>query len=157
MNRRISLAALIALLILSIAVIPAMAMKPLAVHIEVDEVINPGTLDPFTATGPAVDSEFVCASGYVIDTDSHTVGPPAGTFLILHVTKQFTCGDGSGTFDVDMVVHLDLGTGDTTANWKVVGGTGNYANLKGNGKLVGIPYVPGGVGTILDIYDGKLH
>ena len=42
----------------------------------------------------------------------------------------------------------------TTANWKVVAGTGDYVRLKGNGKLYGTPIVPGI--SIHDVYDGKM-
>jgi hypothetical protein len=62
--------------------------------------------------------------------------------------------DESGTFDVDMVVRLDVASGTTTANWKVVGGTGAYSSLKGYGKLVGVLVVPGV--SITDTNDRKI-
>lgn len=68
---------------------------------------------------------------------------------------RFTCDDGSGTFDVSMVVKLDLITHEITANWNIAGGSGHYAGFHGNGKLIGIPIVPGI--SILDIYEWKLH
>jgi hypothetical protein len=82
-------------------------------------------------------------------------GPPNGSFRILHLTKRFSCADSSGTFDIKLVVRLNLTTHETTANWKVSDGTGAYASLHGNGKLIGIPVVPGT--SILDIYDGRMH
>ena len=50
---------------------------------------------------------------------------------------------------------LDQTDGTTTANWRVIGGTGDYAMLHGNGKLVGTPIVLGA--SILDLYTGQLH
>ena len=69
--------------------------------------------------------------------------------------KQFVCDDGSGSFDVSMVVRLDLTTSYTTAQWRIVGGTGDYAYLRGNGSLIGTPIVPGS--SIDDVYDGMLY
>jgi hypothetical protein len=155
MNKKLTLAVLIALLLLGIVVVPAMAIKPLDVQINVPENSVGPIPDNFTASGPAVFDGILCPSGTVIDLDWWTSGPPAGNFRILHVTKQFTCDDDSGSFDVDLVVRLDLVTDETTANWKVVGGTGDYSKLKGNGKLIG---TPGGIGAIIDDeYLGKLH
>jgi hypothetical protein len=155
MNRKLVLSVLIALLTLGLVVMPTMAMKPLKVHIEVPEVIATGP-DPFVASGPAVDAGELCAGGTVVDTLS-TLGPTLGVVQILYVSKTFTCGDGSGTFDVDMVVKLNTITSKTNAKWQIVGGDGAYTGLIGNGKLKGIPFLPGGVGTILDIYDGRLY
>ena len=155
MKRKITLSVLIALLTLGLVAIPAMAMKSLKVHIEVPEVIAAGP-DPFTASGPAVDAGLLCAAGKVVDTSS-TFGSTLGVVQILYVSKTFTCDDESGTFDVDMVVKLNTITSKTNAKWQIVGGSGDYTGLIGNGKLKGIPFIPGGVGTILDIYDGKLY
>jgi hypothetical protein len=156
MRRKITWAGLVTLLTLGLVAAPAMAMKPLAVHIEVAEDTVGPIADDFYASGSAVDAGLMCSSGTVIDLPgAWASGPPSGTFTILHTSKHFECDDGSGTFDVRMVVRLDLTSGGTTANWIVIGGTGAYSTLKGNGNLVGIP---GGTGAIIDdYYDGKLH
>lgn len=130
------------------------AQPPLDVHIEVPATIGAG-LAPFVASGPAVDQGILCATGTEDELSVQVSGPPEGDFRILRVVKQFVCDDGSGTFDVNLVVRLDLTTNDTTARWNVIGGTGDYADLHGSGSLVGIPLDPGV--TILDIYDGRLH
>jgi hypothetical protein len=83
------------------------------------------------------------------------VNPSGPTIRILDVLKRFTCGDGSGAVHVRLLVRLDLTTHETTATWHVQGGTGDYAGLSGNGKLVGTPIDPGV--SILDVYDGKLQ
>ena len=141
-------------LLLAINVTTALAAPPLAIHIEVLEWIGSSSTEPFTATGPAVDDELVCGTGMVEDL-AVSGNNPGGPFQTLWVVKRFHCDDTSGTFDVKMVVKLDNATHDTTANWKIIGGTVNYVNLKGNGKLVGISNFP--VTSILDIYNGKVH
>ena len=109
----------------------------------------------FTASGPAVDDGTVCATGTVDDVSIETSGAPGGSQVILHVLKRFNCSDGSGTFDVRLVVNLDLATHYTTANWKIVGGTSNYIDLHGSGSLTGTPIDPGT--SIHDVYDGSVH
>lgn len=141
-------------LLLAINVTTVLAAPLLAIHIEVLEWIGSGSPEPFSATGPAVANGLVCATGMVEDL-AVSGNNPGGPFQTLWVVKRFNCDDTSGTFDVKMVVKLDNATHDTTANWKFIGGTGNYVNLKGNGKLVGISNYP--VSSILDIYDGKVH
>ena len=143
-------------LALVLSVSPVMAAPPQSVHIEAyEEIGDPSFPGPFTASGAAVASGLLCASGTVIDTSNVASGPPGGTFVILNVDKHFTCGDGSGTFDIHMVVYLDLITHYTTANWRITGGTGAYASLHGRGTLEGVPVVAGF--SINDYYDGKLH
>ena len=155
MKRRHVIAALLALLpVLAIATL-AQAAKPLDVHIEAPTGISGPAPDPFTASGPAVDGGLLSATGVVYTFDLAAYGPPAGTFIMLSMVKQFVFDDGSGTLDVKLVVKLDLITHITTGHWQVLSGTGSIAGLKGNGKLLGIPIDPGV--SILDIYDGKLH
>jgi hypothetical protein len=141
------LCVLISLFILAFNVSFVAAAPPSPIHIEVLEEIGGEPPVPFTASGP------VCASG-MVDELSTSGNSPGGPYQTLWVTKQFVCGDGSGTFDISMVVKLNVNTGYTTANWKIIGGTGAYQNLKGNGKLAGTPN-PGN--TIFDVYDGKVH
>ena len=138
---------LASLLVLAVNVSLVLAAPPSPIHIEVLEEIGGGPPVPFTATGP------ICASG-TVDELSTTWNSPAGPFQTLWVTKHFVCDDSSGTFDVSMVVKLNVNTGYTTAHWKIVGGTITYQSLKGNGKLVGTPKSEN---TILDVYDGKVH
>jgi hypothetical protein len=133
---------------------PAEAAPPLGVEITVQETIPtsiPGGGGPFVATGPAVDAGVMCPSGTTINTALTTSG--SGTVVNLKVEKQFTCGDGSGTFMVKMRVRLDTETGFTVARWNAKRGTGDYAKLHGSGWLQGTPT---GAGTIEDFYIGKL-
>lgn len=149
-----ALSVLIALGLLIVTVSAASAAPPLNLHIEVNEFINTSG-ESFLATGPAVDAGVVCPSGTVDDVSTVVSGAPGGSLSILHVLKHFTCGDLSGTFDVRLVVRLDNVTHETTASWMIVGGTGAYASLHGNGSLAGTPIVPGT--SIHDAYDGKVH
>ena len=132
----------------------AFAAQPLAIHIEVDEIIATSG-EPFAASGPAVDAGLVCPSGTVEDLSTKVSGPPAGAFSILHVLKHFNCEDASGTFDIALTVKLNNSTHYTTASWRIVAGTGDYAGLHANGLLAGTPIVPGV--SIQDVYDGMVH
>jgi hypothetical protein len=151
MKRRIRLGVLGVTLILLLALaVPVMAAPPMGLHIEVLATINQQSPDEFTASGPAVEAGTVCGSGESTDVGV-AVMPVTPDLSILRVTKQFAC-DGGGTFNVDMVVRLDLTTHDTTATWRITGGTGDYAGLRGRGSLVGTSIVDGE--SIFDVYDG---
>jgi hypothetical protein len=140
--------------LLAINVSTVVAAPPMPIHIEALEWLGDSNPVPFIASGTAVNNGLVCAAGMVEDV-SITWNNPAGPFQMLWVLKRFDCDDGSGTFDIKLVVKLDLATHNTTARWQIVGGTGQYAGLKGQGSLVGISNYP--VTSILDIYDGKVH
>lgn len=149
------LSILIALVLLAVTISPASAAPPLAIHIEVDEMIgDSGEL--FLASGPAVDAGLVCAYGKVYDLSVTIVGAPGGKFTNLRVLKQFTCGDNNdNVFWIKMAVRLNNTTGETTARWQTTGGTGPYTTLHANGSLVGTPIVLGV--SIHDVYDGHVH
>jgi hypothetical protein len=150
-KRKFSFIVLVTALSIVFLVVPVMAAPhPLDVQIVDVHTIGPHGTGFFTATGGGI-----CVLGTVYDSDIKVQNPTGGNFRILRVLKQFTCDDGSGTFDVKLVVRLDLTTHKTTANWNVVGGTGNYVGLRGNGKLIGIPIVAGI--SITDYYDGRMH
>ena len=152
--RATSLSILIAFMLLVATASTAFAASPLDVHIVVDELTSGlGVDEPFTASGSAVDAGLICATGMVQDVSVSTSGAPTAPYRIIQVVKHFTCGDG--TFDISMLVRLDLATHYTTASWHVISGTGAYASLGGSGTLVGTPIIPGT--SIHDVYDGTLH
>jgi hypothetical protein len=153
-NKTKIFALLITILMLALNVSLVFAARPLDIHIEVLEQLDFSFNEPFAASGPAVDNGLVCATGTVEDLGG-TVKDLNGPYTLMWLKKRFYCDDASGTFDVRLIVHLNEDTGFTTANWNVIDGTGNYGNLKGNGKLVGTPVVLGF--NILDVYDGKMH
>ena len=142
--------------LLALTVSPVFAARPEPLHIEVLEY-PAGTgapPEPFTASGLAVDNGTICATGLVADEEL-TYTEPTGSYQIIRVLKRFTCDDGSGSFDLRMVVRLDLNTNDTAARWRIVSGTGDYAGLRGRGSLIGLSQDPDP--GILDIYDGRVH
>ena len=145
--------ALIVVFIIAFNVSGVFAAAPLGLHIEVTESIPPLQAE-FFASGPAVESGLICAYGmvYTISTIAHG-SPDHSGIQILNVDKHFVCDEGD-TFDINMKVKLDTTTGMTSAHWKITGGTGDYAKLKGTGSLIGTPLVPG---YIDDVYDGKVH
>lgn len=152
-TRIFSLLPTIFLLVFTVSCVSA--APPLSIHIEVDEWISIGGVEPFVASGLAVDDGLVCATGTVEDLSITSTDIPFIPYTIVWAHKYFECDDMSGTFDIKMVVKLDNATHFTTARWRVVGGTGNYADLRGTGSLVGTPIVPGE--SITDIYDGQMH
>ncbi len=145
---------LLVFVFLAVTASGVIAAPPRDVHIEVDEILGTSG-EAFAASGSAVVDGTLCASGIVDDLSVVSSGSQNGNFLILHVLKRFTCDDLSGTFDVRLVVKLNLTTRFTTAHWKIVSGTGNYVGLHGNGSLAGTPILPGV--SIHDVYDGKMH
>jgi hypothetical protein len=149
-NKRF-LSVLAGVFLLAISVSPVFAAAPLPVHIEVNETFGIPSPDPFTASGAAVDNGLICGSGMVEDV-AVTSNNSSGPFQIIKVLKRFDCGDESGTFDIKMVVKLNKNTKNTTAKWRILGGTGGYAGLKGHGSLIGISNDP--APGIFDIYDG---
>lgn len=160
--RKVVLIALVLLLV--VTVVPAAAKtKPLGVEIEVTTTIPGG--GPFIATGPAVDAGVICGSGDVITRFGALRSPPP-PLRTLSILNEFACDDGSGSFFIKVEVKF---TDDgTTGNWVVLDGTsahgeiegdmdgtGAYTELRGRGKLIGFPIVPGV--SILDVYSGQLH
>ena len=152
MSKKYKILVLFIAAVLAFYSVPAMAAPPMNVHIVADENIY--TTGNFTITGDAVDSGLVCPTGTTENITNVPSGPPGGDFVNLRVIKRFTCDDLSGTFDVLLLVRLDLVTHYTTARWTVVDGTGDYASLQGRGFLVGTPVVPGE--SITDVYDGTM-
>jgi hypothetical protein len=148
----ISILLTLALLVLTASAV--VAAPPMDLHIEALEFVATDG-EPFTATGSAVDAGLVCATGTIDDLYVEFSDSGRSPYRILHVLKRFYCDDFSGTFDIQMVVQLDLTTNETTARWKIVGGTDSYVNLKGRGALVGTPVVKGF--SIQDVYDGMVH
>ena len=152
--RTTTLSVLIAFILLAVTVSVVFAAPHYFVHIEVEEQISTSG-ETFYASGPAVDADVMCPTGIVNDDLDGYYDLPGGKIRILYVTKHFVCEDGSGTFDLNLNVHLNLATNRTTARWNVVGGTGDYADLHGNGSLVGTPIDPGN--SILDVYNGGMY
>lgn len=149
-------------ILLSLSITPAFASDPaqdvmfIAPTMWLSEGLSGG---PFTASGGAVDAGIICTSG---STEDILPTIPTGYqnkfgWVNLHLTKKFTCEDGSGIFYIQLNVRLDA-RGDH-ASWVIVGGTGDYKNLHGAGRLLGTaPEGPDEEGYIVvDIYNGMVN
>jgi hypothetical protein len=153
MTMKLRIAVIFTIMASLLAALPVLAGSPLDLHIVAEETFA-DVNDTFVITGAAVDAGVVCETGIVNDLDFAIQGNNPG-LRILRVDKAFICDDGSGTFFVSMVVRLDLNSGETTARWRITGGNGDYADLRGRGSLVGIPIIPGE--SILDVYNGSVQ
>jgi hypothetical protein len=92
---------------------------------------NTGTFD---ARGDAAASGLICQHGIVADLV--TIDREAfasGKLLDFTVPKKFTCDDGSGTFVVELVIHIDPVLKTETFTWRVQRGTAAYVRLQGAG------------------------
>jgi hypothetical protein len=145
------------LTLLSLPAGPVAASSPEDVTI-VSPMVLPPVLPPgeapygtFEASGPAVDAGVICPSGDVYDTGARVVTGENKKFTNLFVHKLFVCDDGSGTFEMDLVVRLIPGS---TVDWRVTSGDGEYVRLRGTGKLTGQALSEG---HLIDTYIGGLH
>jgi hypothetical protein len=62
------------------------------------------------------------------------------------------CDDGSGTLTIRVEASAVFGFDGTIGAWNVVGGTGDFAGVRGGGSLTGIAFD----GGIDDHYTGRL-
>jgi len=153
-GRRIGLAAVLsAAAAVTTMAVPAgahsAASRSIPVVLEGYESFVTGT-STFTAAGGVV-----CPSGTSPGTSDISLH---GDVLTFDVAKTFTCDDGSGTFDIHIRANFQFCDPTDEGVWKVTGGTGAYAHLKGGGQLVGV-YFPGdgcSAEGILDHYVGTM-
>jgi hypothetical protein len=88
----------------------------------------------FEARGAAVNRGYVCPTG----TNEFVAFDPDVDDFDFMVTQMFTCDDGSGTFTIDLWVNL-LPRDRTEFVWEITGGSGDYADLTGEGTGTGRP------------------
>ena len=152
MRRTPILVMVVAVLVVMLAP-AAIATPPMDVEIVADITID-DVAGPFVASGAAVDAGLMCDVG---EAEGVLVTQPRAhkKSTTFKIDYTFTCDDGSGTFVVRLNVRL-FETGDTTARWRITDGSNTYVDLKGNGRLVGIPNDPPD-GMILDVYTGTVH
>ena len=144
MRRFMRVAGAAVALLLMLPAVPAAATPPSEA-----EIVVPGFAGTFTATGPAVDDSVICGSGEVADTYVKGAGFQSGRGFNLTVGKQFTCADGSGTFDAKLQVRIDFARG-VMFHWVITEGSGDYVDLHGTGSGFVVP-----VDT--DVYQGAFH
>lgn len=150
------LAVLAAILALVAVAAPVGAASPQSVTIVSHVTFNPDgpNFGDFVTSGEATDSGLICASGTFIDTGIRFAGfqSDRGTIQI-QVVKELTCDDGSGTFVVKLQIQANFETGIESFTWVVLGGTGDYASLRGGGSGSTVPNAP--IGNI-NTYEGFL-
>ena len=66
---------------------------------------------------------------------------------------MFECADGTGSFTINLKAHVYFDPYSDVGSWNLLRGTGEYADVHGNGALAGTP-LDGGV---LDVYTGLIH
>ena len=144
------LAILSALLALGVVAGPVAAAPPKGVTIVSDVTFVDGSpnVGEFDATGAAVDTGTLCASGTFVDTGIRFAGFQGRQGDVqITVFKTFTCDDGSGTFDLKMQIQATPDTGIETFQWVITGGTGEYATLHGSGTGTTVPRTGGNTNT----------
>ena len=105
----------------------------------------------FLATGSAVRRGLVCSAGTL---EGARTGD-GGMFFDFVVTHEFTCGDGSGSFAIDLWVRL-LEPLRTLFVWSIHSGSGDFVDLAGRGAGFGVPSPLGG-NVVRDFYFGRAH
>src|SRR5262249_36203140 len=115
----------IAAVLAAVAAILALAVPGAATSGPKVTIVSHGPFNPdgpnfgdFTASGPAVDQGLICPEGTFVDTGLKFAGFRSRTGQVqLQVLKDFTCGDGSGTFAVKLQVHADFDIGIEHFAW----------------------------------------
>lgn len=132
----------------ALGALPAVAAPPQSTTFTVVEQFS----EPPTPGVFASDGSIVCASGTTSnDTLVSAIRSPNG--LIFHVRKTISCDDGSGTFTLQIQARIGFNVGDATSGpWVVLGGTGDYEQLHGQGTVVGTQLGAG----VHDVYTGWL-
>jgi hypothetical protein len=131
----------------------ALAGTPQAVTIVSHVTFNPDgpNYGDFQATGAAVRSGAMCASGTFVDTGLRFAGFQSNRGVVqVQVIKSFTCDDESGSFTVKMQIQANFDTGFESFTWVGLGGTGAYQGFKASGTGSTVPNRPiGNINTFV--------
>ena len=111
-------------------------------QVEIDIHIDFATGETFTAS--------FCESGEAVTYNFKQVG--RGRATTFHLYKDLICDDGSGILTIRVEASFVDGFGGTIGGWNVVGGTGDFASVRGGGSIVGIGFD----GGLDDHYPGRL-
>lgn len=134
--------------LLALLVAPmASAAAPPTTVLTIDVLFEGG--ETFTATGGVICDSGTAVTDPVFVAGFGRMGRGVGTF---HLIKTLTCDDVSGTFQILVNAAAAPSSPGTLGGFAVVGGTGDYAGLRGAGSLVGT----GKDGGITDVYTGTL-
>lgn len=122
---------------------PASAAPPTAVSIDVHETSFAPVGGGFVLTGSFTSSGFCPENTGLSFTSVNSVTPIGASGVTrIDADKRLVCDDESGELVVNLRVRL-YASGHTTAKWKVIGGTDDYAGAKGHGDLIGVPFSGG--------------
>jgi hypothetical protein len=112
---------------------------------------NSGTFD---ARGDAAVGGLICDHGTVADlVEIDREAFASGKLLDFVIPKEFTCDDGSGTFVLDVAIHIDSISRAESFTWRVLRGTGAYARLQGAGTGT---TSSSGAAKVVNTYAGSL-
>jgi len=143
-------AAVMAIVAVAALAAPVAAGSAQRVMIVSNVTFNPAgpNFGDFAASGPAVDSGLICATGTFVDTGLKFAGFQSRTGHVqLQVLKDFTCDDGSGTFAVKLQINADFNTGIESFAWVASGSSGAIGSLKGAGTGSTVPTATGNINT----------
>ena len=135
-------------LLATLLIAPTASAAPAVTVITID--VNFITGETFTATGGVV-----CDSGVAV-TDPVSVaggGRQGRGVFSFHLIKTLTCDDGSGSFMILVDAATAPRSPGTLGGFAVVGGIGDYSDLRGAGSLVGTSLSET---EIMDVYTGRL-
>ena len=115
---------------LAIVASPATAAggRPLTITLEGNFTTG---VETFTASGA------FCPSGSAVSFDFWRTGG-ASYNNQFHLSKTFTCDDGSGSLTIHLNAAWVNTHGGTIGGWQITGGTGAYAGASGGGQIVGV-------------------
>jgi hypothetical protein len=130
---------------------PSFASKPVG-PVTINTVID-FTVFPFTGTFTVTEGSQLlgCSAGTFVDI-------PAGGFSRGAIRKHFTCTAGANagsSFTIQFRPTPAPGPGDANGHWEVLGGTGAFSNLRGQGdfSVIFSPTQPAGFETLT----GTIH
>jgi len=142
MRPRVTALALGVVASLALAVAPVAASGAAPVRITLDVNLATGT-ETFTATGA------FCPEGTAVSSGTSATG---GGAIVFHLSKTFTCADGSGSLTIKLDAAFVPMRDGTVGSWRAVDGTGAYADARGGGQITGQGTPTG----IIDTYAGVL-
>jgi hypothetical protein len=137
--RRIGSLLAASMLVLALAPTASAAASPVVIDLHVD--FEEG--ETFTASG-------FCPAGEAVTYNFMQVGFN-GRATTFHLFKDLVCNDGSGTLTIRVEASAVFGFPGTIGGWNVVGGTEDYAGVRGGGSIVGIGFD----GGLDDNYTGR--
>lgn len=146
--RMLRFGSIIGLLLALLAAPVANAATPPTTVLTIDIVFD--VSETFTATGGVICDSGTAVTDPVFVAGFGRMGRGQGSF---HLIKTLTCDDGSGTFQILVNAATSPSSPGTLGGFAVVGGTGDYAGLRGAGSLVGTGTDTG----IIDVYTGMLR